>query len=149
MDGRHSVFLVFGLLGCSSKTKPQDASATNEEKTEKYTSMRSELPTNMNGIRTMQQAYMQEYDVYVPCSPYPEKPSQQPQTWENSASGSFQTIQFSPKEDVRGSYMVSTTGTGFDFTVIGISDVDGDGVYATYMATKSIPPTLQTAPDIY
>ena len=55
---------------------------------------------------------------------------------------------FRPNGDVRGSYMVSTTNT--NFTATGISDVDGDGVYATYQATKSENPNAPTtAPDVY
>ena len=37
-----------------------------------------------------------------------------------------------------------------NFTAIGISDLDGDGVYATYIATKSLNPNNPITPaDVY
>jgi hypothetical protein len=41
------------------------------------------------------------------------------------------------------------TLTSVDVRVIGESDVDGDGVNATYTATKSIGATPTTTGDVY
>jgi len=113
-----------------------------------YKSKRAEIPQNLKAIKTAQIAYENEFDVYVKCAAYPATPTKTTQQWTKSASGGFRTIDFTPSGDVRGSYMVSTSQ--FNFTVIGISDVDGDGVYATYIATKSENPNAPiTAPDIY
>jgi len=113
-----------------------------------YKSKRAEIPMNLRSIKTAQMAYMQEFDVFVKCAAYPATPTKTTNQWTRSASGGFHTIDFTPDGDVRGSYMVSTTAT--NFTVYGLSDVDGDGVYATYVATKSENPNMPiTAPDIY
>ena len=113
-----------------------------------YKSQREEIPQNLRAIKNAQIAYEQNYDVYVRCSAYPATPTKTAQQWDKSASGGFKTIDFSPSGKVRGSYMVSTGVT--NFTVIGISDMDGDGVYATYIATKSIHPNQPvTPPNVY
>ena len=61
-------------------------------------------------------------------------------------SGSpYDTLGWAPDGEVRGSYKVSTAPFGAsDFVVTGISDVDGDGVRASYTATKSINSVLNT-----
>jgi type II secretory pathway pseudopilin PulG len=113
-----------------------------------YKSKRAEIPQNLKAIKTAQLAYEAEYDVYVRCAAYPSSPTKTTQQWTKASSGGFKVIDFQPDGDVRGSYMVSTTAT--NFTVIGVSDVDGDGVYATYTATKSLNPNAPiTAPDVY
>ena len=113
-----------------------------------YRTKRAEIPPNIKAIKTKQVAYMQDYDVYVKCSAYPSTPTKTTQSWVKASSGGFKTIDFTPDGDVRGSYMVSTSG--IDFTVTGLSDVDGDSVFATYIATKSKSPDKpKTAADIY
>ena len=113
-----------------------------------YKSKRAEIPQNIKAIKIAEVAYMQDYDVYVKCSAYPSTPTKTTQDWVKASSGGFKTIDFTPNGDVRGSYMVSTSA--YNFTVIGISDVDGDGVYATYIATKSENPNNPTTPpDVY
>ena len=149
MNKQHYLLLLFGVFGCSSENStPKEDAPKKEDPTEKYKSMRAEIPANMKAIKIQQISYMQDYDVYVSCAAYPSKPSKEPQTWEKSGSGGFKTIDFTPNGDVRGSYMVSTSST--NFTVIGISDVDGDGKFATYIATKTNNPDKPiTPPDVY
>jgi len=109
---------------------------------------RTEIKVNTNGIRLSQQAYHQQYGAYVECAPYPRHPGKSTQQWEPQQSGGFQVIDWSPYGEVRGSYSVSLTED--DFTVMGISDVDGDGVYATYIATKDQKAEKPKTPlDIY
>jgi len=114
-----------------------------------YRTKRSEVPINLLNIKTALIQYEQNYDVYVRCRAYPPFPSGKvTQQWSPSSSGGFRVIGFQPDGDVRGSYMVSTSST--NFTVTGIIDVDGDGFYATYVATKSENPnSATTAPDVY
>ena len=113
-----------------------------------YKSKRAEIPQNLKAIKIAEIAYENEFDVYVKCSAYPASPTKTTQIWTKSASGGFRTIDFTPSGEVRGSYMVSTAQ--FNFTATGISDVDGDGVSATYITTKSSNPNNPTtAPDVY
>ena len=110
--------------------------------------LRQEIPKNIRAIKTAQFMYEYEWDEYVKCSAYPAKASKNPQQWIASESGGFQTISFAPNGDVRGSYMVSTTV--MDCKIMGISDVDGEGVFATYIATKSTNPQLyNTSSNVY
>ena len=113
-----------------------------------YKSKRAEIPQNLKAIKIAEIAYENEFDVYVKCSAYPASPTKTTQIWTKSASGGFKTIDFTPSGEVRGSYMVSTAQ--FNFTATGVSDVDGDGVSATYITTKSSNPNNPTtAPDVY
>ena|GEM_PF-802925 len=140
---------IIGLIGCSFVAFLLIlAIAIPNFVAMQYKSKRAEIPQNLRAIKTAQIAYENEFDVYVKCAAYPFYPTKMPQQWIRSSSGGFQTIDFYPDGDVRGSYMVSTTAT--NFTAIGISDVDGDGVEATYTATKSENPNSPiTAPDVY
>jgi len=112
-----------------------------------YKTKRSEIPMNMKAIKTMQVAYRQNFDVYVPAAAYPRTPSKEAQAWVVSESGGFQTLGWQPDGAVRGSYSVTTTAN--DFEIIGLSDIDGDGVYATYRATSSANPVAITPIDVY
>ena len=113
-----------------------------------YKTKRSEIPSNLKGIKSAQIAYESDFDQFVNCSQYPSSPSKATQQWTVSNSGGFKTIGWRPDGDVRGSYWVVTSAV--DFTAYGISDVDGDGVYATYMATKTMNPNAPiTPPDVY
>ena len=113
-----------------------------------YKTKRSEVPMNMKAIKTSEEAYKAADNVYVVASAYPASPAANPQTWDSTASGGFETLGWLPDAKVRGSYAVSTT-SNTDFTITGLSDVDGDGDNASYTATSSTAPNLTTARDIY
>ena len=113
-----------------------------------YKSKRAEIPMNLKAIKTAQIMYESNFDVLVDCDQYPYFPTKTTQQWRVSESGGFATIGWAPDGDVRGSYWVETNN--YDFTAYGVSDVDGDGVYATYVATKSTNPNSPiTGPDVY
>ena len=113
-----------------------------------YKSKRAEVPSNLKGIKTAQLAYEANFDTFVAASAYPGYPTKTTQRWVMSESGGFASMGWSPDGDVRGSYWVETTN--YNFRAFGISDVDGDGSYATYVATKSQNPNAPiTGPDVY
>ena len=119
-----------------------------------YKAKRGELPTNVKAIKTSEIQYESAYSAFVNCDAYPAGTSKTTQQWIVSSSGGFETLNWQPDGDVRGSYAVTTTGGGSgsqsDFTIVALSDVDGDGVQATYTATKSSNPTNPTtAADVY
>jgi len=143
---------IFGCLGIVLMCVLVVSGATNfliEQNNQMVISAkRTELKVNTNGIRLSQLAYYQQYGSYVECTPYPRHPGKATQQWETHQSGGFQVIDWAPYGDVRGSYSVSLSEEGF--TVMGISDVDGDGVYATYIATKEQEAEKpQTPRDVY
>ena len=112
-----------------------------------YKSKHSEAKSNLRAIRTMQEAYQASFDTYLYIRPYPKRPSKNVQRWEVSQSGGFQDLGWEPDGGVRGSYSVTTTMT--DFRAVGVMDIDGDGNYATFVATKSTAPYQVTSPDVY
>jgi len=112
-----------------------------------YKAKRGEVPTNIKAIKTAEIQYESSQNTFVQCSAYPTGTAgKQTQQWTVASSGGFETINWAPDGDVRGVYSVSTSGGSGqnDFTITGISDVDGDGTQATYTATKSTNPTAPT-----
>lgn len=109
--------------------------------------MRSEIPVNLKAIRTVEIAYRNDFGVFVSAMAYPSSPSAMPQDWVKPSSGGFATMGWEPEGAVRGSYAVSTTAV--DFTAYGLSDVDGDGTQATFIATSVTKPTLTTDVNVY
>ena len=101
-------------------------------------SKRAELPVIVKSIKMAMQYYKEETGKYISIEAYPKKTSTTPQEWVEAESGGFATIGLVPDFYQYGSYWVEATED--DFTVYGISDIDGDGVYATYKATKSENP---------
>lgn len=115
-----------------------------------YRAKRSEIPVNLKGIKTAQIQYEANFSEFVPCSRYPYSPSKASQEWDITSSGGFERIGWAPDQGVRGVYQVEVINGGRNFRATGISDIDGDGVYATYVATKSENPTSPiTGPDVY
>ena len=113
-----------------------------------YKTKRSEVPSNLKGIKTAELAYESNFDVFVFAASYPGTPTKTVQQWVKSSSGGFASMGWSPDGDVRGTYDVTTAP--FNFTATGVSDVDGDSANATYVATKSENPNAPTTgPDVY
>ena len=111
---------------------------------------RQNVLIDIDSIKTAQIAYEAQGGAYTECQPYPPKPSgRSPQPWVSAESGGFATINYKADVDVFGSYSVTVAADGMDFTVTGVSDIDGDGVYATYTATSRSKAQLITGKDIY
>ena len=96
-----------------------------------------EVVQNLNGIRVAQLYHHSKFGAYVDCNLYPSKPNQSTQVWDIQDSGGFLTLGWAPDGPVRSSYWVTLRNNGTDFVVTGITDLDGDGVFATYVATKT------------
>jgi hypothetical protein len=135
------------LLKKHSKGLGPDFDPTNMAKAESLTKMRSEISRNIQGIKSVMMAYEANFDVYVDAELYPPSPGTEPRAWDTAKAGGFSTIGWSPDGEVRGSYSIESEYP--NFTVYGISDIDGDGNHATYTATKSTRPTLITDEKVY
>ncbi len=130
-----------------------------------YRAKRSEVLHNVKAIKTAELAHDAEWDAFVACERMPRlAPDANPVTWnlegsyindkgewDTKEAHSWNSIPWFPDGEVRGVYWVTTSNTAdaSDFTVHGISDVDGDDVQAHYTATKSINATMVTPPDVY
>ena len=100
-------------------------------------------------IRDAEIAYEASTSSYVEAIFYPSfVPTQDKQPWVIENSGEFKRLNWSPEGEVRGVYSVTTT-SNLDFRAVGMMDIDGDGNYATFVATKSTAPYAITAPDVY
>ena len=115
---------------------------------------RAEISSNLSSIKEALNTHNAEHGEYVEAAPHPtgaSGPGTRP--WADGNEG-FETIGWRPEGDTRGTYSVSIRQVNSedpqgDFVVTGICDVDGDGVFATYTATKSIDPVMVTDNDIY
>ena len=109
---------------------------------------RSELPSNVDGIKTAEIAYEAAFDAYVDAAAKPGSVAKTPRDW-TVTTDNFSLIGWKPDGGIRGSYAVANAGAT-DFTVLGSCDVDGDGVLADYSATVSINTTLSaTDQNVY
>jgi hypothetical protein len=99
-------------------------------------------------------AYDAEYNTFLTATAHPVgTPGREPRNWGNGNTD-YQKLGWSPDGRVRGQYSVATTVAssrvaGGDFTVKCRIDVDGDGVYAVYTATKSINTVFLNSNDTY
>ena len=119
-----------------------------------YRAKRSEVPSNVDGIKTSQMGYDAAFDAFIDCLPSPASlPSgKAPTAWVDN--GGFSTLGWAPDGEVRGAYGVITTPAssstpGGDFQVIGGCDVDGNAIGAQYTATKSVNTSFQNNNDTY
>ena len=116
--------------------------------------MRAECPSNVKAIKDTEMAYDAEYNTFLTVVAHPTGlPGREPRTW-GQGNTDFQKLGWHPDGNVRGTYSVvttvaSSTVPGGDFTVFGRCDVDGDGVYAVYTATKSINTVFLNNNDTY
>ena len=118
-----------------------------------YKAKRAELAPCVDVIASTEHAYEAAFDHYLTAPQHPtESPGKKQTTW-GDGNRAFNLLGWRPDGFIRGTYAVSTvagSGSGRgDFTVIGQSDVDGDGQQARFTATKSLKTVLLTDPQIY
>jgi hypothetical protein len=116
---------------------------------------RAEVPSHVKAIKNAEEVYDAETDAFLPVTAHPSQLSsgKNAVSWNGGNSG-FNNLYWKPSGDVRGVYSVSTTASssrtpGGDFKITGRIDCDGDGVEATYTATKSINVTRTTPEDVF
>lgn len=110
---------------------------------------RSELGTNVEGIRAAQMAYFNQYDVFVDCGPAPADPAELGPVDFPSDPG-FDIIGWRPDGKVYGSYASTTQteanlqggGTIPGFAVEARSDIDQDDVDVLVTASRQSKPVL-------
>ena len=97
----------------------------------------AEAKTNLGSIKTAQEAYKAERDVYVTCtaSPAASVPNSAKVAWVDA--GGFATIGFAPSGEVYYKYSVSNVSTALDFTGTAVGDLDGNAALATFTLTNA------------
>ncbi len=143
--------LSLSLLACGGSPSKETSGSTGVQKSKALLqACRAEVPSNVKAIKEAQEIYNAEQDAYLAV---PAHPAGGGQGWGKGNSG-FNNLNWKPYGEVRGVYSVNTTvpssaNPGGDFEVVGRCDCDGDGVEATYTATKSLNIKLTTSSDIY
>ena len=117
---------------------------------------RSELPTNLDAIRTAEKAYHAEWDSYTAClaTPGTGLPGRIATTFATGGLTNFQNLGWVADGRVRGHYFVDGISTSGDieqdqFTAHAMSDIDGDGTAAHYTATATLKATMDTPNNVY
>ena len=129
--------------------------------TMQYRAKRAEIPSNMMGIKTAELAFDAAFDIFVPTEVSPRVRGMltpDPVPWVSTPgpalkefprmNAEFDTLGWAPDGKVRGGYKVISSSST-DFTVTGISDVDGDGAATNFTSTKSINAVMNSANNIY
>jgi hypothetical protein len=141
-----SVILEYSQLFHIEEAQKIIASVRNQIKMKE---MHREVIDTLNMIKKAEMSYSMQYDEYVVAEKYPPKSSDnKSRDWVEEESGGFQTLGIAIEAPILGTYWVDVDQ--YSFTATGIIDVDGDGVFATYTATKSESPNNpNTAPNVY
>jgi prepilin-type N-terminal cleavage/methylation domain-containing protein len=116
-----------------------------------YKAKRSEVPTNVDGIRTSEIAYEASHDAFVVTNEAPRDTTSTDKTlvtWPGTADGSWTTLGWGPDGKVRGAYNVALATAPDEFVVTGACDVDDDGNRAVYIADMDTR-TEPTSPPHY
>ena len=107
----------------------------------------SEAKSNLGSIRTCEEAYKAETDVYYPVGRYPAAVAVTSQVW-TTADTAFSAIGFAPSGRVYYNYLVDNiTATGF--IAHAYADLDGDSVEAEYRITEATDITNPTGGSVY
>lgn len=111
---------------------------------------RTELPLNVDSIRTAEITLQEAFGDYVSAEASPRAAAdvgKTPVAWAPSAG--FKKLSWAPrnKDQVYGSYQVVASDDGFEVT--GVADMDGDGQRAVYTANKDTNAKATTGENVY
>ncbi|MFT5680534.1 MAG: prepilin-type N-terminal cleavage/methylation domain-containing protein [Myxococcota bacterium] len=110
----------------------------------------AELPANVNGIKVSEMAFIAAHDKVIAQDSFvpTESVGKQQIAWVTSSN--FATLGWEPDGKVRGAYKIEVADADSDdFTIIGISDVDGDGQKATFTALRETNVEAVTSSMVY
>jgi type IV pilus assembly protein PilA len=113
----------------------------------KLKAARSELMTNVNGIRVAQTSYEAAEGSFVTdVDPKPDNtPGKAKRAWVTGTV--YDVIAWTPDGALYGSYTTEDLGT--DFSASGYTDVDTDGTLSQVTSSLAIAPWLTTPDQVY
>ena len=111
----------------------------------------AEATNNLGAVRTAQETYRAENDVYLACTASPSAGGTDaaPDTWVDEG-GEFTQIGFVPDGDVRYQYEVvaGASGISLSYTATSTGDLDDDDVDSVYTVTESQPKAVHSGDDL-
>ncbi len=115
---------------------------------------RSELPTNLDAIRTAEKAYHAEWDAFTSASDTPTAlPGRSQVAFTGGGYLSFENLGWVADGKVRGQYNTTqsnaTSADADDFTSIGLADVDGDSANSQYNCNRAEKSSMVTSNNVY
>jgi len=120
----------------------------------------AEATSNLAGIRTGEEAYRAEHDVYVACTAYPAAvPPAGGTMWLAAAAGNFTPMGFAADGVVRYQYdvVINAEDAMPYFTASATGDLDDDDINAVWVVSNNPDSTGETrknaagdrAPEVY
>ena len=115
---------------------------------------RSELPTNLDAIRTAEKAYHAEWDTYTACGVAPSaQPTRQAVPFNTGAVNAFSQMGWAADGNVRGQYSVTITTSGNlaldNFEGVATGNIDGNDDISRYSCTKDLKPNMTSDNNVY
>ena len=115
---------------------------------------RSELPTNVDAIRTAEKAYHAEWDAFTTAANTPSTlPGRSQVNFSAGGFVAFENLGWTADGKVRGQYNTTAAPASAsgddDFTTIGIADVDGDAANSQYNANRAEKASMVTSNNVY
>jgi type IV pilus assembly protein PilA len=115
---------------------------------------RSELPTNLDAIRTAEKAYHAEWDAFTTAGATPSTlPGRSQEAFTGGGFLSFENLGWVADGKVRGQYTTTATNAAAadldDFISTGVADVDGDGGNSQYNCNRAEKSSLVTSNNVY
>ncbi|MDP2313532.1 MAG: hypothetical protein Q8P41_11550 [Pseudomonadota bacterium] len=114
---------------------------------------RSEIPANVDGIKTAELSYDAAFDEFISVSSRREAEAELAQgggeqrPWRGGSQ--WEKLGWRPDGTVRGVYWVEASSDQRSFTVYGLCDVDGDGDYAEFKASDEANARMTTPAGVY
>ncbi len=117
-------------------------------------SKRSELPINLDGIRTVEISYEAEWSAFTSCSILPTSlPGREAVSFpaSNTSNLDWNLLGWWPDGRVYGQYEVRADNSTHIslFTGDAFSDIDGDGNLTNYRITQTFKHQMMTSNTIY
>ena len=113
-----------------------------------YRAKRSEVPNLVDDIRAAQLAYHARTGRYLACGSEEAAVAvlangngKKRRPFSGGDGDCWAELGWVPNHEVRGEYFVLLNNDGSDFQAHGICDVDGDGEFALYVASKTTAAT--------
>lgn len=114
-------------------------------------SKRTEIPMNVDGVRTVEVGYQAEWGVYTSCAIQPPNvPGRVAQPFPATpfTSLDWNLLGWVPDGWAYGQYeaiAIDVEGDITSFFVNGYSDIDGDGNLAHFQASEAVKPLMMTS----